>query len=204
MKTLLGARSIMKLKNIFIGILALQVLLTFSANFLYAIDESEPPEAALAEIISLEITPTKLDTNRIDLLKVVFRFNNPGNNIFGGRVIIDYDFSPYTGKMKGIGNFPAESKIFKKSKGKFTTYISVLAERWETCDVRVKFEDKFGRMTEPSEPVTLTHEVIPQGEKQGVKIGDHAYDFELFDQNGKMVRLSDYRGKVVLLDFCSW
>ena len=194
----------MMIKRGFQLLICLIICTSLMTNSQYAFDETEPAGKAMAEVTSLKVTPTKLATNRINMLKVTFRFNNPGNNIFGGRVIILYDFFPYTGKMKGIGNLPAESKVFKKSKGKFTTYISVLAENWETCDVTVVIEDKFGRRTEPSEPVTLTHEEIPQGETQGVKVGDYAYDFELYDHNGKMVRLSDYRGKVVLLDFCSW
>ncbi len=41
--------------------------------------------------------------------------------------------------------------------------------------------------------------------KKSLKIGDAAADFTLPDMNGKMVSLSDYRGKYVLLDFWgSW
>jgi cytochrome oxidase Cu insertion factor (SCO1/SenC/PrrC family) len=37
--------------------------------------------------------------------------------------------------------------------------------------------------------------------KEGIKIGDRAPDIQGEDADGKTFRLSDYRGKVVLLDF---
>lgn len=39
----------------------------------------------------------------------------------------------------------------------------------------------------------------------GINIGDQAPDLQFNDPNGKLVKLSDYRGKVVLIDFwASW
>jgi len=40
------------------------------------------------------------------------------------------------------------------------------------------------------------------GSSRQLQVGDHAPDFSLPDQNGKMVRLSDYEGrKTVVLAF---
>jgi peroxiredoxin len=160
-------------------------------------------EQELPEIVSLSVTPTKLETNRINFLKLVIKFKNPNQNLIGGRLYILYNFSPYTGKSKGIGNFIIEDKKFNKKKGTFTTYVSLLAERWETCDLTVQLMDTLGKRSPESEPVTLTHEPVKDGETQGIKRGRYAYDFTLIDPQGKQVALSDYRGKVVLLNFCS-
>lgn len=40
-----------------------------------------------------------------------------------------------------------------------------------------------------------------QGSKDGAKIGQAAPDFSLMDQNGKTVRLSDYKDKIVVLEW---
>lgn len=39
------------------------------------------------------------------------------------------------------------------------------------------------------------------GRAEGIQVGNLAPDFALQDANGRTVRLSDYRGKVVLVEF---
>lgn len=192
------------------------VCTVFSVAFLFCKPaQAAPPGTGLrgaddddiAKVTSVKITPTELRTNRIQLLKIDFKFTNPGRNLLGGRLMFPLHITPYTGKFPGIGNFRITSKKFIKKSAKYTHYISVLAEDWETMDVTVRFEDTKDRITPESEPVRLTHSKAGiaenQEEKQGIKKGRYAYDFTLFDQNGKKVTLSDYRGKVVLLDFCT-
>nr|WP_319216815.1 TlpA disulfide reductase family protein [uncultured Trichococcus sp.] len=62
--------------------------------------------------------------------------------------------------------------------------------------------------TETSEMVTVS-QGVPASEapeaQTGINIGQLAYDFELQDMDGNAVKLSDYRGKKVFLNFwASW
>jgi len=43
--------------------------------------------------------------------------------------------------------------------------------------------------------------IMPVAERNGVKLGEPAPNFQLRDLNGRLVTLSDLRGKVVLLNF---
>ena len=46
-----------------------------------------------------------------------------------------------------------------------------------------------------------TPDILPGTERNGVKLGEPAPNFQLPDLNGRLVTLSDLRGKVVLLNF---
>lgn len=55
------------------------------------------------------------------------------------------------------------------------------------------------------EAVRITNENKEASEAPGVNIGDLAYDFELVDMDNNLVKLSDFRGQKVLLNFwASW
>ena len=62
--------------------------------------------------------------------------------------------------------------------------------------------------TETSETGTVSHETAASEAvkaQTGINIGQIAYDFELQDMDGNAVKLSDYRGKKVFLNFwASW
>jgi len=52
---------------------------------------------------------------------------------------------------------------------------------------------------------SITEETIPVLTQTGIKEGQSAPDFELKTQDGKSIKLSDYRGQKVLLNFwASW
>lgn len=55
------------------------------------------------------------------------------------------------------------------------------------------------------EAVRITNKNKEASEAPGVNIGDLAYDFELVDMDNNLVKLSDFRGQKVLLNFwASW
>jgi peroxiredoxin len=59
---------------------------------------------------------------------------------------------------------------------------------------------KLGDAKAPGGGTTSRPAGAPTG-RVGGQIGDTAYDFELVDADGRQVRLSDFKGKVVVLDF---
>ena len=59
--------------------------------------------------------------------------------------------------------------------------------------------------TETNEAGTVSLETAAPEAQEGISIGKLAYDFELKDMAGNAVKLSDYRGKKVFLNFwASW
>lgn len=50
-------------------------------------------------------------------------------------------------------------------------------------------------------PFGLTHGALSLTQRDGFAVGTLAPDFQGTDQDGKKFKLSDYRGKVVVLDF---
>ena len=66
------------------------------------------------------------------------------------------------------------------------------------------FWESYFAGTETSETGTVSHETAASEAvkaQTGINIGQIAYDFELQDMDGNAVKLSDYRGKKVFLNF---
>ena len=74
---------------------------------------------------------------------------------------------------------------------------------WAVYDTMLKTEDSTAEQ-EPAvtkEKTTETAKQHPESEKVGLNVGDQAPDFELDTLDGKTVKLSDFRGKRVMVNF---
>jgi peroxiredoxin len=203
------------------------VVLAFAAQSASASQRSSPSAAAadIPVITSFKVSPSTFKINRINLLKITLGFRDDSANLTLGYIIwsIRYDKAaaspgtartqlgpaqasmprlPLSGPLPYFFAFPFESSYFSRASGTFTFYASFLAENCEQLRfIGIRMYDKAGNVSADWPDVVLTREAGPAGEKQGYKVGQKAYDFTLFDKTNRKVTLSNYRGKVVLIDF---
>ncbi|MCJ7586539.1 MAG: TlpA family protein disulfide reductase [Candidatus Aminicenantes bacterium] len=176
-------------------------------------------------LVSFKVTPTTFKINRINLLKITFQFRDDGINLKDGYICwgVKYEKAggssgssrfqaslrpesgprlPPSGPLIKYFAYPFQLSFFSRASGSFSFYSSFLAE---DCDqIRfsdIRMYDKRGNQSNFWPDVVLAREAGPAGEKQGYKVGQKAYDFTLFDKNNRKLTLSNYRGKVVLIDF---
>jgi peroxiredoxin len=148
---------------------------------------------------SFNVTPATLTKNRINWVTMEFTFKDDLKNLIGGTLNINFVYSPQRGKFY---TFPLLDKVFTKAAGSYKLQFALLGEKFDQVTVFAWMRDTAGTSGNESEYITLQlDQQDPVGGKQGYKVGQKAYDFTLLDKNGKEFSLSQYKGKVVLLDF---
>jgi cytochrome c-type biogenesis protein len=158
-----------------------------------------PGNSDLPQVTYFDVTPKVLKRNRINFLTVKLKFSNEGMNLSNGYLIIFINTDK--GRFWSLMYRLTESK-FNKKKGKFLLKFPVLCEVWTRGGMNAYFQTGDERNGPYSSEVAITSEE-PEGGEQGSNVGDQAYDFTLVNQKGKEVSLADFKGKVVLIDFCT-
>jgi peroxiredoxin len=149
---------------------------------------------------SFDITPKTLLKDKINLVTISFNFKDDKRNLRGGMLNINFLYS------NGDSNFVTrqlDEPVFKNKKGSFSLSFALLAKKWKWVRISAWMRDSASTNGIDSDWVQLDVEKKVTGERQGKNVGQTAYDFTLYDQTGNQVILSDYRGKVVLLDICT-
>ncbi len=153
------------------------------------------------KILSYSVTPATLQKNRINFVTLTFRLKKDGRKLQGGEAALNYQHS------KGSATaffFDLEDKAYKKNKGRYSISFGLLPGSWKSLKIRsLRITDARDRCNTNPTTIRLTRSKKVHGERQGSKAGQYAYDFSLIDYKGKKITLSDYLGKVVLIDFSS-
>ncbi len=181
-------------------------------------------------VTAFNVAPGILKDNRINFVHLVFRFKDEGKNLYGGLVTINFIYAPAQGAHEAIPlpsrplfvppsegygavraslgggrtqfvTYPLNHPVFKNAAGEFHLYFGLLAESFSSVAIDLWLRDGDGHNGPGSRSVVLTRSTSPSGEKQGFKVGQPAYNFTLPDKANNRKTLSNYRGKVVLIDF---
>lgn len=152
---------------------------------------------------SFTLKPLTLTTNRLNLVHVTFDFRADDKSLRGGllwikpvSIVGEFDY--------GAENFSYtfNDKRYRKATGSDEFSFCILCEGWQSMVLEARL---FNRDLLNSAPqyVTIVKAGKKPKERQGSFLGERAYDFQLYNQNGKLVRLSKYRGQVVFIHFFS-
>lgn len=178
--------------------------------------------------VKFDVTPKKLEKNRINFVTIAFKFKDEMRNLINGEMNINHVYSK-TGSSEFNSLFPDvflnyppqpdsysldtglmtyvkyyfDHRKFKKKAGTFKICYGLLPRKWNSTKISAWMMDSQGNIGNGSTEHTLTKEVEPLGKKQGRKVGQYAYDFTLLNHKRKPISLSDYQGKVILLDLCT-
>jgi len=182
----------------------------------------------LLEITSCSITPATLKNNRINFIRFHLKFKDDGKNLYDGFMCINFKFAPDPGKTasrpglepplpvlpggrlvrarlmpdgtwNAFYNYPFREAVFKNATGEFILYFGLLAEKYKTVTISPWLSDAANKHSNQVE-VVLNRSTESNGPKQGYKVGQLAYDFTLLDKSKNRKTLSNYRGKVVLVN----
>jgi len=183
------------------------------------------------EITSCSATPATLKNNRINFIRFQLKFKDDGKNLYGGSMCINFNFVPDPGQTASrpglepplpvlpggrlVGarrmpdgtwttfyNYPLREAVFKNATGEFILYFGLLAEKYKTVTISPWLSDATHKNSNQVE-VVLNRSTESSGPKQGYKVGQLAYDFTLLDKSKNRKTLSNYRGKVVLVNLCT-
>lgn len=183
------------------------------------------------EITSCSITPATLKNNRINFIRFQLKFKDDGKNLYGGLMCINFVFVPdpgQTASRPGVApppstvpgsrlvrsrrmpdgtwttfyNYPLREAVFKNATGEFLLYFGLLAEKYTKVKIITWLSDAKSNNSSEVE-VDLVRSKQSSGPKQGYKVGQLAYDFTLLDKSKNRKTLSNYRGKVVLVNLCT-
>lgn len=184
-----------------------------------AIVASAPDSATdWPSLVAFGITPKTLKNNRINLLKLVFRFQDSGKNLLGGKLDLKLKYSntslpldsrAVAGIRPPFFNWPASwtypltQAVFQKATGEHTIIFDFLGETWRWVKITATLTDRAGHKG-ASRQITLHRSTAVSGPKQGSEINDLAYTFSLLNQTRKQIKLSSYLGKVVFIQFSFW
>lgn len=150
------------------------------------------------EILNYDVTPAKLQKNRINYVTLTFRLKKDGRKLRGGEATLYYRVS--NGSSTGFF-FNLEDKAYNRNQGKYSISFGLLPGSWTWIEFRsLRIADARGRYNIKPKTIRLTRSKKIPGKRQGSKVGSYAYDFSLLDYTGKKITLSDYLGKVVLID----
>lgn len=178
--------------------------------------------------LKFDVSPKKLETNRINFVTVSFKFIDEGRNLLNGEINIPHIYSKtghgrfncdypeafisypsppgsysLSSGLMTWGQYIFDHRKFKKKSGNFKICYGLLPRKWNTLKVSGWMIDALRNYGDSSQEITLRKELNPIGKKQGHKVGQYAYDFTLLNHKRKPVSLSDYKGKVVMLDLCT-
>ena len=180
------------------------------------------------EITSCSATPATLKNNRINFVRFQLKFKDDGKNLYGGSMVINFNFVPDPGQAdsrsafappppivpggrlvrarlmpdgtwNAFYNYPLREAVFKNATGEFVLYFGLLAEKYKTATISPWLSDAANKNSNQVE-VVLNRSTESSGPKQGYKVGQLAYDFTLLDKSQNRKTLSRYLGKVVLLN----
>jgi len=165
-------------------------------------DNAEPAAKDDTPLItSFKVTPNKLQKNRINRVTVEFSFKDEKRNLRGGNLTINFQYSKTKGRFF---NYALTDRVFKKKNGSYKLSFGLLGKNMKQVTIWAWMRDAGGTNGNESEYVTRKlRKKNPKGGKQGYKPGQQAYDFTLSDHNGADVKLSDFKGKVVLIEFAT-
>jgi len=170
-------------------------------------------------LVAFGITPKTLKNNRINLLKLTFRFQDDGKNLLGGKLNLKLQYSntslPQGTAPAGAGicppffNWPKEwiypltQAVFNNATGTHTIYFDFLGETWIWVKITATLTDRTGHKG-AARLITLHRSTTVISPEQGNEINDPGYTFTLLNQTRRQIKLSSYLGKVVLLVFSWW
>ena len=170
-------------------------------------------------LVAFDITPRTLKNNRINFLKLTFRFNDGGKNLLGGTLDIKLKYSntslPQAGSRTIAGplpplwnwpilwTYPLTQTVFNGATGAHTIYLNFLGETWNWVKITATLTDRAGRKS-AARQVTFHRSTAVVGPKQGNRLNQLAYTFTLLNQTRRQIKLSSCVGKVVLLQFSYW
>jgi peroxiredoxin len=188
------------------------------------------PDADTPQVVAFNITPKTLKNNRINVVQLSFKFADAGANLKGGLLNINFVYKSPSGEpltvllppragLSGLSAGPRAvavladrgrptfvtyhmtETVFGNKTGEFKLQFGLLAEDFATVDVGIWLGDAAGHNGAESPWITLVRSTASSGPEQGRQVGQLAYDFTLLDKAGNRKTLSNYRGKVVLVDF---
>lgn len=183
-------------------------------------------------ILAFDVTPKTLKNNRINFIQLYLKFSDEMANLHGGDLNINFIYESASGEplpsaspaapgvvrrtdsLRGASFvadagrptfvvYPLAEPVFLKKTGEIRLRFGLLAENFSAVTINAWLMDGAGVAGFDNPQVTLVRSTAPSGPKQGRKIGQLAYDFTLLDKAEKRRTLSTYRGKVVLIDFCT-
>lgn len=160
--------------------------------------DNTPPILEYFTVEPLTVTP-----NRLTLVTVHFGFRAEQKDLRGGFISLrpvnivgtfDYEASDFS--------YSFNDKRYRKVSGTDEFSFNIMCDGWKSMVLEARV---FDRNLLSGQPLTVT--IAKTGkkpkEKQGRILGTRAYDFQMYDHQGKIVRLSSFRGKVVLIHFFS-
>jgi peroxiredoxin len=151
------------------------------------------------EILDYSVKPATLQKNRINFVTLNFKLKKDDRKLQGGQAALYYQLS--NGDSSGYF-FDLVDSEYKHNTGEYSISFGLLPGNWTWLEVRsLRLIDAKDRYNILAKTIRLTRSKKIPGRRQGGKVGRYAYDFSLIDYQGKKVSLSDYLGKVVLIDF---
>lgn len=170
-------------------------------------------------LVAFAITPKTLKNNRINLLKLTFRFQDDGKNLLGGKLDLKLQYSntslPHWAGRASVGihpplinwpaawTYPLTQTVFQNATGEHTIVFDFLGETWKWVKITGTLTDRAGHKG-ASRQITLHRSTAASNPEQGSEINDLAYTFSLLNQARKQIKLSTYLGKVILIQFSFW
>lgn len=184
------------------------------------------------QILAFNVTPKTLKNNRINFVQLYLKFYDAQANLKGGKLTINFIYKSSSGKplyvwpaasseppgqpnaqpgailnpdggRPTVVAYPLTESVFSKKTGEFRLWFGLLAENFDTVTVDFWLKDDAGNSGLEEPQVTLVRSTKSSGPKQGRQVGQLAYDFTLLDKAKNRRTLSNYVGKVVLIDFCT-
>jgi len=188
------------------------------------------PDADIPRILAFDVTPKTLKDNRVNFIRLYFKFYDGMADLKGGQLNIKFIYKsaageplfvfppPFqdapdridtlpgalavpAGRRNTSWTYPLTESVFTKKTGEFRLWFGLLAENFATVTIGIGLKDGDGTDGIDESKATLVRSAKSSGPKQGFKIGQLAYDFTLLDKANNRKTLSDFRGKVVLLNF---
>ena len=158
------------------------------------------PEGDSPVITFFKVTPTRVKPNRITPITLELGFKDEGANLSGDLAVLRVRRRYSTGQDRYVA-IHLEGKVFRQVEGTYKVETSLLCEGWEWVDFSIELRDAVGWESLINPEIRVYAKTKIPEEKQGWKRGKTAYDFTLYDKRGKPVSLSDYKGKVILVNF---
>jgi peroxiredoxin len=151
------------------------------------------------QILDYSVKPATLQKNRINFVTIDFKLKKDNRKLQGGQLALYYQLS--NGTSSGYF-FNLVDSEYRHNTGEYSISFGLLPGNWSWLEVRsMQITDAKGKYNTLAKTIRLYRSKKSPAPRQGCKVGRYAYDFTLIDYQGKKVTLSDYRGKVVFIDF---